>query len=63
MNNIYSALTIYENPDTKEMASLFIHNIKCTIVTNDITISCNSNKAHKILENMNFTKLIAKESI
>ena len=62
MYNTYSALTVYENPNTNEIASLFVHNIKNTIVTDDITISCNGNKAHKILESMGYIKEIAKRS-
>jgi len=55
LSKIYSALTVYENPNSKEYVSMFVHNIKHTIVTNEITISCDGNKAHKLLENMGFT--------
>ena len=55
MFTIYSALTVYENPDTKEYASMFVHNIKHIIVTNGMIISCNGTKASELLKSMGFT--------
>jgi hypothetical protein len=55
---MYSNHQVFKNPQTGEYASKFIHGIKVTIVTHDMTISCNENKAHKTLQQMGFIEEI-----
>lgn len=53
---LYSGFKIYQNPNTGELASLFTHKTKCIIVTDEITIECDGNKAVKMLVNLGFTE-------
>lgn len=54
---MYSSLKIFKNPNTNEYASMFIHNIRTIIVTDTITIHCDStNKGYKVLEQLGFTE-------
>jgi hypothetical protein len=57
---MFSKNMVYHNPVTGEYASEFIHNIKHTIVTNDMTIcDIDGNKASKLLVQLGFTKQVA----
>jgi hypothetical protein len=57
----YASIKTYKNPNTEEYASLFIHDIKSLIVTDNITISCDSsNLAYRTLETLGFTEKIGE---
>ncbi|MOA49821.1 hypothetical protein D3C78_1727500 [compost metagenome] len=61
---MFSKNKVYQNPETGEYASEFIHNIKHTIVTNKMTISdLDGNSAQRMLEQLGFKQVAASPSI
>lgn len=54
---MHSSLKVFKNPNTGEMASMFIHNIRTIIVTDEITVHCdNGGQGYKTLEQLGFTE-------
>ena len=53
-DSVYSNCEVYQNPETKDYASLFVHNINYVIVTGNITITGNVTDTRKYLVNNGF---------
>jgi len=57
--NVFSKNYVFQNPVTKEYASLFIHNATSVIVTNETTISTkNQGHAERLLLQLGFTNRV-----
>jgi hypothetical protein len=54
---MFVSFSIYKNPNTGEHASLFVHNIRSIIVTDNITVHCdNGGEGYKTLKQLGFTE-------
>lgn len=58
-DQVFSKNDVYQNPETKEYASLFTHNIKCTLVTDTLTISGSGGKLQNMLIQMGYTNKLS----
>lgn len=60
---MYSSLKVFKNPKTGELVSLFIHNIRTIIVTDEITVHCDdAGQGYKTLEQLGFTEQLPNQA-